>query len=91
MQKFMIERTIPGAGDLTPEQLAEITGVSNGVVADLGMPYVWHESFTAGDKIYCIHSAESEDAIREHARCGGFPVDSVTPIGNTFGPAGVVN
>jgi hypothetical protein len=86
MQKFIIERNIPGAGDLSPEQLQGIAQKSNEVVASLGVPYTWHESFAAGDKVYCVHSAESADTILEHARRGGFPADKVTPVGGTFGP-----
>lgn len=86
MQKFIIERTVPGAGDLSPDELAAIAERSNGVVASLGVPYTWHESFAAGDTIYCVHSADSADVVVEHARRGGFPVDRVTPVGATFGP-----
>jgi hypothetical protein len=86
MQTFIIERTVPGAGDLSPEELGAIAQKSNDVVASLGVPYTWHESFAAGDKIYCVHSAESADVILEHARRGGFPADAVTPVGGTFGP-----
>ena len=86
MQKFIIERHIPGAGDLTAEDLRGIAQKSNEVVAGLGEPYVWHESFAAGDKVYCVHSAESADVIYEHARRGGFPADAVTPVGSSFGP-----
>jgi hypothetical protein len=86
MQKFIIERNVPGAGDLSPEQLRGIAEKSNEIVASLGVPYVWHESFAAGDTIYCVHSADSVDAIFEHARRGEFPADKVTLVGNTFGP-----
>ena len=50
------------------------------------MPYRWITSYVAGDKIYCVHEADDEDAIREHARRGGFPANSVTVIANEFGP-----
>jgi hypothetical protein len=86
MQKFIIERNVPGAGDLSAEQLRHIAVKSNDVVASLGVPDDWHESFAAGDKIYCVHSAESADVIFEHARRGEFPADKVTVVGNTFGP-----
>jgi hypothetical protein len=66
--------------------LADIAAKSNDVVASLGVPYRWITSYVAGDKIYCIHEAESEDAIREHARCGGFPANSVAVVANEFGP-----
>ena len=86
MQKFVIERTIPGAGDLSADELAAIAETSNATAATLGVPYVWHESFAAGDTVYCVHSAESADDVMEHSRRAGFPVDKVTPVGSVFGP-----
>ena len=86
MKRFLIEREIPGASELTEEQLATIATKSNDVVASLGVPYRWITSYVAGDKIYCVHEAEDEETIREHARRGGFPANSVTAIANEFGP-----
>lgn len=86
MPKFMIERNIPGASTLTQQELAEIATKSNQVVARLGVPYTWHASFVAGDKVYCVHEADSEETIRRHAREGGFPADRVTPISAEIGP-----
>ena len=86
MEKFVIERTVPGAGSMTRDELAELARQSNATVATLGVPYVWHESYAAGDKIYCVHSAESVEAVLEHSRRAGFPVDSVTPVAGMFGP-----
>jgi hypothetical protein len=86
VQKFIIERRVPGAGQMSASEVRRIAERSNEVVASLGVPYVWHESYAAGDTIYCVHSAESADAVLEHARCGGFPADAVTPVGVTFGP-----
>jgi hypothetical protein len=86
MKRYIIEREIPGAGDLSEAELAEIAAKSNGVVESLDVPYRWITSYVAGDKIYCVHEAESEDAIREHARRGGFPANSVTVVANEFGP-----
>ena len=76
MKRYVIEREIPGASDLSQEELAAIAGKSNGVVESLGVPYRWITSYVAGDKIYCVHEADDEDAIREHARRGGFPANS---------------
>ena len=90
MKRYVIEREIPGASELTQDELAEIVGKSNGVVESLGVPYRWITSYVAGDKIYCVHEADDEDAIREHARRGGFPANSVAVIANEFGPRGVV-
>jgi hypothetical protein len=86
MKRYIIEREIPDAGELSQVQLAEIAAKSNGVVEGLGVPYRWITSYVAGDKIYCVHEAENEEAIREHARRGGFPANSVSVVANEFGP-----
>jgi hypothetical protein len=86
MPIFMIERKIPGAARMTPEQLRELAVTSNSVVDSLGVVYTWRYSYVAGDKIYCVHEADDEDAIREHARRGGFPANSISVIANEFGP-----
>ncbi|AKK26522.1 DUF4242 domain-containing protein [Mycobacterium sp. EPa45] len=86
MTRFLIERTIPGASELSDTQLAEISGKSNTCVASLGVPYRWITSYVAGDKVYCIHEADDEDTVREHARRGGFPADLISPIAAEFGP-----
>jgi hypothetical protein len=86
MPRFLIERQIPGASELTEAQLAEIACTSNAAAESLGVPYRWVTSYVAGDKIYCIHEADDEEAIREHARRGGFPADLVVPVANEFGP-----
>ncbi|WP_260751190.1 DUF4242 domain-containing protein [Mycobacterium sp. SMC-8] len=86
MSRFLIERNIPGASELTEEQLAEIARKSNAAMQSLGVPYRWITSYVAGDKVYCIHEADDEDAVREHARRGGFPADVVVPVSNEFGP-----
>jgi hypothetical protein len=86
MYRYIIEREIPDAGDLSQAQLAEIAAKSNDVVEGLGVPYRWITSYVAGDKIYCVHEAENDEAIREHARRGGFPANSITVVANEFGP-----
>ena len=68
MKTFLIEREIPGASELTNEQLRGITTTSNDAVASLEKPYKWLHSYVAGDKVYCVHQADSADVIREHAR-----------------------
>ena len=80
MKKFIIERNLPGAGNLTPEELEAISRTSVGVITVLGKPYNWIQSFVTEDKIYCIHEAENEQDIREHARCGDFPVNRIEEI-----------
>ena len=86
MPKFIVERNIPGANMLTRDELRDISAKSNSVVEGLGVPYVWHLTYAAGDKLYCIHEAESAEAIYRHAKEGGFPADLVAEIKNTFGP-----
>ena len=86
MQRFIIEREIPGASELTGTQLAEIARTSNAAVASLGVPYHWINSYVAGDKVYCVHEAPDAEVILEHARRGGFPADKVTVVANEFGP-----
>ena len=86
MPKYLIERTVPGANTLTADELRDIATKSNAVVAGLGEPYVWEHTYVAGDKLFCVHTAQSPEAIRRHAAEGGFPVDSITEISTTFGP-----
>jgi hypothetical protein len=84
--QFIIERSIDGASTLGAGELAEIAAKSNEVVDGLGVPYRWVTSYVAGDKIYCVHEADDADAIREHARRGGFPADSVVEVAAVIGP-----
>jgi hypothetical protein len=86
MKKFIIERKLPGAGNMTVEELQAISKTSNAVITILDKPYKWIQSFVTEDKIYCIHEAESEDAIREHANCGNFPVHKIEEIKAVFDP-----
>jgi hypothetical protein len=86
MPTYIIERYIPGADTLSAKELQEISAKSNEVVAGLGVPYKWVTSYVAGDKIYCVHEAESADVIRRHARDGGFPADVVTKVAAVIGP-----
>ena len=86
MKKFLIEREIPGASNLTAEELQGIAQASNGVLGEMDVPYHWVESFVAGDKIYCVHVAEDEEAVLEHARRGGFPANLVSEVKAIFDP-----
>jgi hypothetical protein len=86
MPTYVIEREIPGAASLTADQLKEIACKSNQVAAGLGVPYKWITSYAAGDKVYCVHEAESEDVIRRHSREAGFPANKVTEVASVFGP-----
>jgi hypothetical protein len=87
MPRFIVERNIPGASTLSPAELKDIAAKSCDVIAGLGEPYTWITSYVAGDKIYCVHEAASADAIRRHAREGGFPADLVTEVGAVIDPS----
>lgn len=87
MKKFIIERDFPNAGKMTEEELQRASQVSNSAIASLNKPYRWVESYVTGDKIYCIHEAESEDVIREHAACSGFPITRIEEIKGIINPA----
>lgn len=86
MPKYMIERTIPGAGKLTPEELQAISAKSVGVIEDLRPGVQWVHSYVTDDKIYCIYNARDADIVLEHARCGGFPADLVTEVVTMIDP-----
>ena len=86
MKRFIIEREIPGASNFSEADLAGISKTSNEAVASLGVPSTWVTSYVAGDKVYCVHEAEDEETIREHARRGGFPANAVTAVAGEFGP-----
>ena len=80
MPKYVIERAIPGAGQLTPAQLQGISQTSCGVLSKMGPQIQWVQSYVTGDKIYCVYIAPNEDMIREHAQKGGFQVDSISEV-----------
>jgi hypothetical protein len=81
MPKYIIEREIPGAGDMSREQLRAIAETSCGVLRDLNnSEYHWITSFVTGNKIYCVHVAPNEEVVREHARRGGFPADRIEQV-----------
>ncbi|MGO8934830.1 MAG: DUF4242 domain-containing protein [Terracidiphilus sp.] len=86
MPKYVIEREIPGAGKFTPEQLHAIAQKSCGVVQAIGPRIQWVQSYVTDDKIYCIYIASDEDTIREHARQGGFPANSIAQVRSIFDP-----
>jgi hypothetical protein len=87
MPKFVIERTVPGAGQMDEVALAAISTQSNKVLRQLGPDVQWVHSYVVDDKIFCVYQATGEDIIREHGRCGGFPVDAVHQLRATIDPA----
>jgi Protein of unknown function (DUF4242) len=80
MKKFVVERNLPGAGNLSPEELQYISQSSCEAINKSGKPYYWIQSFITEDKIYCIYIAESEAAVREHARLGKIPINTVAEV-----------
>ena len=87
LKTYLIERDIPNAGKLTPEQLQAISQKSVGVLKDMGPGIEWVQSYVTGDKIFCVYKAENEDLIREHAKKGGFPANVITEITGNISPA----
>jgi len=87
LQKFVIERDIPGAGNMTPSQLQTVARRSANVLAELGVEIQWVESFICGDKIYCVYLAADEELIREHGRLTGIPCNSILQISKVIDPS----
>lgn len=86
MPKYIIERELPGAGKLSPQELHGIAQKSCSVLNRLG-PYIqWRESYVTADKIYCVYIAPNEEMVREHARQGGFPANRVSEIKTMIDP-----
>jgi hypothetical protein len=86
MPKFVIERDIPKAGGLSPQQLQEISQKSCGVLRGMGTQIQWVQSYVTDDKIYCVFVAPDEDAVREHALQGGFPANRISRIRSVVDP-----
>jgi cell division inhibitor SulA len=86
MPKFIIERELPGAGQLTPQQLNGISQKSCSVLRDLGPQVQWLESFVTDDKLYCVYIAPSADLVREHATRGGFPANRISEVRRMIDP-----
>jgi hypothetical protein len=80
MPRYIIEREIPGAGNLSPADLQAISQKSCGVIRDLGPGLQWVQSFVTDNKVYCVYLAPNEDVVREHARQGGFPANVVARV-----------
>jgi len=86
MPRFVIERSLPGAGKLSAEQLQGISQKSCGVLNQLGPQIQWLQSYVTADKIYCVYIAPDAAAVREHARLGGFPADQVSEVVTVIDP-----
>lgn len=86
MPKYVIERELPGAGKLSQEELQAIAQRSCGVLEEMGPQIQWIESHVTDDKVYCVYIAPDEQAIKEHARAGGFPADRISQIRRVIDP-----
>ena len=86
MPKYVIERTVAGAGQMDAAALGAIAAKSNDVLRDLGPDIQWVESYVTDDKITCLYYAANEELVREHGRCGGFPIDSIQELRSVIDP-----
>ena len=87
LKTYLIEREIPGAGDMSAEELKAISQTSCAVLKDMGPQIEWLHSYVTDNKIYCVYKAENMDLIREHGEKGGFPVNSISELSTTISPA----
>jgi hypothetical protein len=86
MPKFVIERDLPGAGKLSPQELNAISQKSCGVLGKLGPQIQWLQSYVTGDKIYCVYIAPDEKLVRQHAEMGGFPANRISRVVTVIDP-----
>ena len=86
MPKYVIEREIPGAGNMSPQELQSVSQKSCSVLRNLGPQIQWLQSYVTGDKIYCIYIAPNEEMVREHAQQGGFPANRISEIKTVIDP-----
>jgi hypothetical protein len=87
MPKYLIERELPGAGELSASDLQSISRKSNKIIAELGPEICWLTSYVTDDKLYCVYVAPDEDILQEHARCGGFPVGAIRRVSMVIDPS----
>jgi Protein of unknown function (DUF4242) len=87
LPKYLIERELPGAGNLSQQQLQAVSQKSCSVLRSLGPQIEWVHSYVTGDKIYCIYNAPSEELIRQHAKQGGFPANRISEIKTMIDPS----
>ena len=86
MPKFLIEREIPGAGNLSADELHAISQKSCGVLSNMGPQIQWVESYVTDDKVYCVYIAPNQEMVQEHARQGGFPANRISEIKSVIDP-----
>lgn len=86
MPKYVIERELPGAGQLSLEQLRAVAQKSNGIIDSLGKNIQWVHTYVVDDKLYCVYNADSPKIIEEHAKCGGFPANKISRVRSIMDP-----
>lgn len=86
MPRYVIERDLPGAGDLSAEEIRAISQKSCAVLGELGPRIQWEHSYVTGDRIYCVYIAPDEAMIREHAQRGGFPANRISRVERVIDP-----
>lgn len=86
MPKYVIERDIPGAGQLSADELKAISQKSCGVLRHLGPQIQWQQSYVTDDKVYCVYIAPNEKMVREHAEQGGFPANRISEVSRMIDP-----
>jgi uncharacterized protein DUF4242 len=86
MNRYVIERDLPGAGTLSADQLRDVSRTSSAVLRDMGPGIQWIQSFVTADRIYCVYLAENEQLVREHAKRGGFPCTKVSEVLQVIDP-----
>ncbi len=86
MPEYVIEREIPGAGNLTEEEIREVSLRSLSVLKDLGSSIQWMHSYVTNEKIYCVYFAQNEDLVREHARRSGIPANRISAVRRLLNP-----
>ncbi len=87
MKTYLIERTIPGAGNLTPEELKRVSQTSCNVLREMGPDIEWKHSYVTGDKVYCVYKANSKELIISHGDKSGIPIDAINEIATVISPA----
>ncbi|MCH9696815.1 MAG: DUF4242 domain-containing protein [Gammaproteobacteria bacterium] len=86
MPKYIIERELPGAGELSTDELKSISQTSCSVLNQLGPQIQWQQSYVTDDKVYCVYIAPNKELIEEHARQGGFPANRITEVSAVIDP-----
>ena len=87
MQQYVIEREIPGLGNLSDEEMQQIARKSVGVLKEMGPEIRWLHSYVTGDKMFCVYLAPDEETVRKHARLGGFPANRISAVRRLIDPS----